>query len=149
MALSKFDVGESQVGKHVYVYGLEGNVEYMFGSAALVSAAGPSEAEKTITGGKRRMYPGDPGYNRQSHARKYLKDPGVRYGQGIPGRSFIVANFNAEGVLIQRRRFSSNSSVRELNALLRTHFLATPAMGKIMKHYAKAGGIHTFERPAP
>lgn len=149
MALSKFNVGESAPGVPVYVYGLAGNVEYMFGEAELVSAAAPSVAATTMPGGKRRMFPGDSGYTRQSHARIFLRDPGVRYGQGIPGRSFIVANWDAEGVLIQRRRFSSTASVRALNGLLRGHFLATPAMGKIMKHYAKGGGVHTFERPAP
>jgi hypothetical protein len=112
----------------------------------LVAAAGPSEATTTVAGGRVRRYPGDPGFQRSGGQRKYLKDPGVRYGQGVPGRSFVVANWDANGNLIHKRRFSSNSSVRELNALLRARFNATPALGQITKHYAKGGGIHTFER---
>lgn len=148
MAVSKWDVGDSEVGRTVYVFGLEGNVEFFFGPAEESVAAGPSEATKTMPGGKRRMYPGDPGYNRAGYSAKYLKDPGVRYGQGVPGRSFSVACWDAQGAFIQRRRFSSTSSVRELNAKLLAHFLATPGLGKIMKHYSKGGGVHTFRRPA-
>jgi hypothetical protein len=146
MVLSKWNVGESAPGKDVFVYGLEGNVEYFFGPSTLVAAAGPSEATTSVAGGRVRRYPGDPGFNRAGHTRKYLKDPGVRYGQGVPGRSFVVANWDASGNLLEKRQFSSNSSVRELNALLRARFIATATLGKTMKHYAKNGGIHTFER---
>ncbi len=106
----------------VTIYGETANLEYFFYGDFIPDTADGITNETTSVGGHtRRQYPGDiTAMNVSGSNRSYMKDPSRKSGNGLPGRSFVVAALNEDGQVVEKRQFTYKGDWRDLHAVMRS-----------------------------
>jgi hypothetical protein len=105
----------------VTIYGESANLEYFFfGDFIPDTADGVTTATASVDNHTRRQYPGDPtAINVSGSSRAYLKDPSRKSGNGLPGKSFVVAALSAQGQVVEKRQFTYKGDWNDLHAVMR------------------------------
>lgn len=107
-------------GQPVVIYAETPNINYFInGSLTPDSSDGVTNGQVAVSGHTRAQYPGDPTpMNVSGSTREFLIDPTRKSGNGLPGKSFVLAAFDAEGVLTEKRQFTYKGRWIDLHAFL-------------------------------
>ena len=111
---------EVPAGQPVVIYAETPNINYFLnGSLEPDSSEGVTNGQVAVAGYTRAQYPGDPTpMNVSGSTREFLIDPTRKSGNGLPGKSFVLAAFDAEGVLTEKRQFTYKGRWIDLHAFL-------------------------------
>lgn len=107
-------------GQPVVIYAETPNINYFInGSLEPDGSDGVSNGQVSVGGSTRSQYPGDPTpINVSGSTREYLIDPTRKSGNGLPGKTFVLAAFNEDGVLTEKRQFTYKGRWIDLHAFL-------------------------------
>lgn len=88
MAIEKHEA----VADKVYIWAETANINHFVSTQLTpVSYGAVTNVQTTVKSHTRRQYPGDTSLvNVTSHARTFMKDPGRKNGNSLPGKPFIV-----------------------------------------------------------
>ena len=111
---------EVPAGQPVVIYAETDNINYFInGSLTPDSSEGVTNGQVAVTGHTRAQYPGDATpMNVSGSTREFLIDPTRKSGNGLPGKSFVLAAFDAEGVMTEKRQFTYTGRWIDLHAFL-------------------------------
>jgi len=111
---------EVPAGQPVVIYAEPANINYFInGSLTPDSAEGVTNSQVAVKSHTRSQYPGDDSkMNVSGSNREFLKDPTRKSGNALPGKSFVLAAFNAEGVMTEKRQFTYKGRWIDLHAFL-------------------------------
>ena len=124
------------------VWGEPANVRYFFPSATPVASGVASIVPRNRPAGRRRMYPGDPGFAVKGGTRSVLRNPGMSYGRTQPGRAFQLAMLDATGAVLEKRQFTTNASCAKIwSAIVAA---GSTMAGATLVYYSQAGGVHKY-----
>lgn len=109
-------------GQPVVIYAETANINYFLGGALEPdSAGGVTNSQVSVSSSSRSQYPGDDTpINVSGSSREFLIDPTRKSGNGLPGKSFVLQAFNAEGVATEKRQFTYKGRWIDLHAFLRS-----------------------------
>ena len=81
--------------------------------------AGTTNSQVSVGAYTRQQYPGDTTpMNVSGSSREFLVDPTRKSGNGLPGRSFVLAAMNAQGEVTEKRQFTYKGRWLDLHAFL-------------------------------
>jgi hypothetical protein len=116
---------QTGTGQPVVIYAETDNINYF-----LIAELDPDTAESVTTGSasvaghSRAQYPGDPTpINVSGSNREFVIDPTRKSGNALPGKSFVLAAYNAQGALTEKRQFTYKGRWVDLHAFLRASVL--------------------------
>lgn len=107
-------------GQPVVIYAETPNINYFLnGTLEPDNAEGVTNSQAQVGAHSRAQYPGDPTpINISGSAREFLIDPTRKSGNGLPGKSFVLAAYTAQGVLTEKRQFTYKGRWIDLHAFL-------------------------------
>jgi hypothetical protein len=131
----------------VYVWGEPANVTYFFKTATPATVGVASIVTRNRPSGRRRMYPGDPGFAVKGGTRSVLRNPGASYGRTQPGRAFQLAMLDQQGNILEKRQFTTNVSCAKIWSEI---VKGGPTMaGATLVYYSQSGGVHKYVKASP
>jgi hypothetical protein len=130
--------------KPAKIYAETANIQFFVGSSLEPDAqSGPTNVSVTFPGTSRQQYPGDPTpISTSGGTRVVLVDPSRKSGNAIPGKVFILAQYDEDKVLVEKRQFSYTGSWVKLHAFLRTE-----CVGNVFA-YNSSGARYTISEAA-
>jgi hypothetical protein len=106
--------------KPAKIYAETANIQYFVGALEPDGQAGPTNSVVAFPGTSRRQYPGDPTpVSTAGGSRVVLVDPSLKSGNAIPGKVFILAKYDDDNELEEKRQFSYTGSWVKVHAFLR------------------------------
>jgi hypothetical protein len=107
-------------GLPVVIYAETPNINYFInGSLEPDGADGVTNDQADVSSSTRQQYPGDPTpINVSGSSHEYLIDPTRKSGNGLPGKSFVLAAYNQQGELTEKRQFTYKGRWIDLHAFL-------------------------------
>lgn len=98
------------------------NIQYFTGTSLEPDDEdGPTNISVAFAGSSRRQYPGDTSpVPSGGGTRVVLVDPSRKSGRAVPGKNFILVDFNELGEQVEKRQFSYTGSWVEVHAFLRS-----------------------------
>jgi hypothetical protein len=107
-------------GQPVVIYAEPANINYFInGSLTPDTDGGVTNGQVAVGAHTRSQYPGDATpMNVTGSAREFLIDPTRKSGNGLPGKSFVLAAFTAAGVMTEKRQFTYKGRWIDLHAFL-------------------------------
>jgi hypothetical protein len=108
--------------KPAKIYAETANIQFFVGTDFEPDANdGPTNVEVTFPGTSRKQYPGDSSpVSTSGGTRVVLVDPSRKSGNAIPGKVFILAKYDDDNELEEKRQFSYTGSWVKVHAFLRT-----------------------------
>jgi hypothetical protein len=130
--------------KPAKIYAETPNIQFFVGSGLEPdSQAGPTNVGVTFPGTSRQQYPGDPTpVSTSGGTRVVLVDPSRKSGNAIPGKVFILAQYDEDNVLEEKRQFSYTGSWVKVHAFLRSE-----CVGNVFA-YNSSGARYTISEAA-
>jgi hypothetical protein len=122
--------------KPAKIYAETPNIQFFVGSGLEPdSEAGPTNVSVS--------FPGDPTpVSTSGGTRVVLVDPSRKSGNAIPGKVFILAQYDEENVLVEKRQFSYTGSWVKVHAFLRSE-----CVGNVFA-YNSSGARYTISEAA-
>lgn len=107
-------------GQPVTIYAEPANINYfLVGDLDPDTADGVTNGQVSVGAHSREQYPGDiTPMNVSGSSREFLIDPTRKSGNGLPGKSFVLAAFNAQGEPLEKRQFTYKGRWLDLHAFL-------------------------------
>jgi hypothetical protein len=107
-------------GQPVVIYAEPANINYFInGSLEPDTADDVTSGQVAVKAHTRAQYPGDPTpMNVSGASREFLVDPTRKSGNGLPGKSFVLAAYNEDGVMTEKRQFTYKGRWIDLHAFL-------------------------------
>ena len=108
--------------KPAKIYAETPNIQFFVGSDFLPDAqSGPTNVGVTFPGTSRQQYPGDPTpVSTSGGTRVVLVDPSRKSGNATPGKVFILAKYDEDNVLEEKRQFTYTGSWVKVHTFLRS-----------------------------
>ena len=109
-------------GQPVVIYAEPDNINYfLIGDLDPDTTGSVTNGQVSVGAHSRAQYPGDPTpMNVSSSNREFLIDPTRKSGNGLPGKSFVLAAFDAQDLPLEKRQFTYKGRWIDLHAFLRS-----------------------------
>jgi hypothetical protein len=119
MAILPFTI-EVPGGQPVTIYAEPANINYFInGTLDADDVDGVTNSQTQVSSHTRERYPGDPTpVNVSGGTREYLVDPTRKSGNGLPGKSFVLAALDEDGQVLEKRAFTYKGRWIDLHAFL-------------------------------
>lgn len=102
------------------IYAEPANINYFInGDLEPDTADGATNSQTQVSAHSRQQYPGDPtAVNVSASQREFLVDPTRKSGNGLPGKSFVLAALDANGQVVEKRQFTYKGRWIDLHSFL-------------------------------
>lgn len=132
--------------KPAKIYAETPNIQFFVGSGLAPDFQdGPTNVSVAFPGTSRQQYPGDSTpVTTSGGTRVVLVDPSRKTGNAIPGKPFILAQYNEDNVLEEKRQFSYTGSWVKVHAFLRSE-----CVGNVFAYNSSGARYTISEAVAP